>query len=593
MSSPVSIFEAISNSFDSAKRLKQGQQDLGQRQQRIDLEKDQENRIAAQAQWENVQHALENGGKPLGPGDLIREDHPMPDLSTIGGSNEGMPSHVPVYRPVDADQEFVASYPGAKGTQPIKVAIPHPDSQKSEKFQKAMADARTRVANSQLAPNAIAAAQAQEESAPAVSSGQAALRQAQLRTSGVPIPDDVADTIGFPKGTKVLPSELPDLRDKAEKVRKERLMPVGPGQNIIDTSKLGAPGASAGSQPGAGGGAVVATGGPQLPTDDFGKYALPAYAKKIGKTVPDPSNPKPTDMDYGDIAHALQDFAKEKKDPQMVDLSKRLMQLHIDQQRQQLGSTPYEVKPGTQEDRVASQLASGRLTFGAFNKLYSNRFNAAKKQGIYDSAVQRNPNFSQAAFEMGQKFADNPKVQAQLASIENVDKAVPDLLKASDAASRTGVKKINQYLTGVGVQLGDKRYSNLNTARMAFADELSGALGYGSATDMSREMGLNMTDKDLSPEAFKSAINDVVVPFVNRKRASILEQMGPMGMPGMGNPAADRAAEAKKAEVPAPLPARLSTADKGKTYISKSGAKLKIIDVNPNDPTQFKSEVVK
>ncbi len=84
-----------------------------------------------------------------------------------------------------------------------------------------------------------------------------------------------------------------------------------------------------------------------------------------------------------------------------------------------------------------------------------------------------------------------------------------------------------------GVALGGKRYSNFMTARTAFADELSGALGYGSASDMSREMGFDMTNANLSPENFRSAIEEIVVPFVNRKKSSIL---GPMGPYGVGNP---------------------------------------------------------
>lgn len=43
---------------------------------------------------------------------------------------------------------------------------------------------------------------------------------------------------------------------------------------------------------------------------------------------------------------------------------------------------------------------------------------------------------------------------------------------------------------------------------------------------------------------------------------------------------------------PPPIPATLTAADKGKVYLSKSGKKLKITDVNPADGTQFKSQEV-
>jgi hypothetical protein len=44
----------------------------------------------------------------------------------------------------------------------------------------------------------------------------------------------------------------------------------------------------------------------------------------------------------------------------------------------------------------------------------------------------------------------------------------------------------------------------------------------------------------LSPENFRSAILNVVAPFVERKKQTLLDQMGPYGMPGM-NPAASKA----------------------------------------------------
>ncbi len=77
----------------------------------------------------------------------------------------------------------------------------------------------------------------------------------------------------------------------------------------------------------------------------------------------------------------------------------------------------------------------------------------------------------------------------------------------------------------------------INTAQIAFADELSGALGYGSATDMSREMGFSMTDPNLSPENFRSAVDNIIVPFINRKKASLLGPMGQYGNTDL-NPAA-------------------------------------------------------
>jgi len=206
--------------------------------------------------------------------------------------------------------------------------------------------------------------------------------------------------------------------------------------------------------------------------------------------------------------------------------------------RQDLMNKPVEIAPDSKEFRIAQDLAYGKLTYNAFRSLYPTRAGSMQiKPAIYDKARELNPNFNPAAFEMGYKFASNPKVQQQLASMDNVLAAVPDLLQLSDNATRTGIKKLNDLIIQGGIQLSGKKYSNLATARTAFADELSGALGFGSATDMSRQMGIDMTQPDLSPDAFRSQIETVVVPFIQRKKESLLKPMGVYGQPGM-NPEA-------------------------------------------------------
>lgn len=210
------------------------------------------------------------------------------------------------------------------------------------------------------------------------------------------------------------------------------------------------------------------------------------------------------------------------------------------------GGTP-DIKQGTHEFRVAQDLAYGKLTLQQFRILYAYSRDANKRTAIYAKARELNPNFNPAAFEMGFTLAKNPRVQQQLASMDNVQQAVPDLLRFSDEASRTGVTVLNKAVRKGGYALGGKTYSNLHVASVAFADELSGALGFGNATDMSRQMGFDMTDPDLSPENLRSGIQDVVIPFIERKRNTLLHQMGTYGQPGV-NPAAGT-------ESPEPTPA--------------------------------------
>ncbi len=234
---------------------------------------------------------------------------------------------------------------------------------------------------------------------------------------------------------------------------------------------------------------------------------------------------------------------------QQEELKLSRARLGLEQQRAN-NDQPIDIKPNTKEYRLAQDMAYGKITMADFNRMYGRAAaNANLKASMYDKARELNPNFNPAAFEIGYKLASTPKTQQQLASLDNVIEATPDMIKYSDAAGRTGVGILNQLVSKAGYQVGGKQYSNFHTAQIAYADELSGALGYGSATDMSREMGFNLTDGNLSPEKYKAGLTDVVLPFIRRKRDTLLKGMGPYGEPG-GSPAGDAAQQDRNKNAP-------------------------------------------
>lgn len=264
------------------------------------------------------------------------------------------------------------------------------------------------------------------------------------------------------------------------------------------------------------------------------------------------------------------------------ELDQALKRALLVQRNAQNTTTPAVINPGTREYRIAQDLAYGKLTMQQFRSLSAYSRDTNKKMDIYDKASELNPNFNPAAFEMGYALAKNPKVQQQLASMDNVKSGMSDLLKFSDQASRSGVTVLNKLIVPGGVAIGDKKYSNFHTAQIAFADELSGALGFGSATDMSRQMGVDMTNPNLSPEAFRSAVEEVVGPFVERKRKSLLDQMGIYGQSGM-QPQGGSAAPVT------PPPAQGGTirfAEGGKTYNIPAAAEAEFLKDHPGAKRQ-------
>jgi hypothetical protein len=351
--------------------------------------------------------------------------------------------------------------------------------------------------------------------------------QLTLEGGGVPAPEGL-QSVGVVPGTRLTRAELVNLTEAAQKIRGGNVQKLGEGDTLVDVS---------GATP-----RTIASGTPKPKTAE--QQWMTATAAKLGKTV-ETLTPEET-------LTGLQEYAQRTKDPETVKLAHAMTQANLEMQRARLddlrsrnNTTPRPIDPGTREYRIAQDLAYGRLTMGQFRTLTAYSRDTNKKLDIYDKAAELNPGFNPAQFEMGYSLAKNPKVQQQLASMDNVKAGVQDLLKFSDQASRTGITALNKFILPGGIAVGGKKYSNFHAAQIGFADELSGALGFGSATDMSRQMGLDMTNPNLSPEAFRSAVEEVVVPFVERKRKTLLDQMGVYGMPGM-NPGAGPAATGEK-----------------------------------------------
>ncbi|HWB17011.1 MAG TPA: hypothetical protein VG538_11450 [Vicinamibacterales bacterium] len=269
-----------------------------------------------------------------------------------------------------------------------------------------------------------------------------------------------------------------------------------------------------------------------------------------GWDVIDPTTGKPMTLPQADVLPnntasnaliniRLRTFQKQQGRPATDDERSRIiLQAEQDSARarqsnaagasgQSLDDVPV-LSPHVSDYKIAQQLAYGDLTWSQFTRLFAYQHaSSTEKKAIYNTAMQLNPHFSPAKLDAGFKFATNPGVRKQLAALDNVTAAANDLLKFSEGASRSRWPTLNKVIIRGGLLAGDTKYSNFLGAATAFADELSGALGFGNATDMSRQMGLKMTDWSLSQDQFSHDIRDVVLPFIQRKRDSLV----PVGSP--------------------------------------------------------------
>ena len=175
---------------------------------------------------------------------------------------------------------------------------------------------------------------------------------------------------------------------------------------------------------------------------------------------------------------------------------------------------------------LLSGVQQGIITPDEINGMARTAAGAALKGLFLTSAAESGVNLAGAQASYG--FAANKSVKQQIGSLDNAISLTDEMNKLSDAAPRS-IPLLNQWAIPGGILIGNTSYSNWSTAVTAYADELSGGLGFGTATDMTRQLGLNLSDWKKSPEQFKSDMQNVIVPFLNNKKNALVGQMGQYG----------------------------------------------------------------
>ncbi len=195
---------------------------------------------------------------------------------------------------------------------------------------------------------------------------------------------------------------------------------------------------------------------------------------------------------------------------------------------------------------LGARLGRGEIDVqSAFSLVNSMRTSAQNKAGLIDNlfnaAVEANPQFNAAQAKIQFKQAENVTNQSQIAAANNVLTNIDNLVKLSDATSKTGIQGFNQGLQNAQYYMGDKDLTDFRVTQMAVAEELSRVFGGNVPSDFKIKYGDKMVDGTLPYENFRSAMDQVkkLVTNFKKTKTSTMGAFAPKDNPGAGSGTAD------------------------------------------------------
>jgi hypothetical protein len=330
-------------------------------------------------------------------------------------------------------------------------------------------------------------------------------RANQLKLQGGGVQAQGLASLGIPDGTPLTWQEAAEFKQKAAQIRKEGFEKLGPGDTLLDT----APGAAGeGQKP-----PVVATGGPPLPTDDFGKYFRPAYAKSLGK--------KPEDLTPEEEFQALSQFKSVNQDPDLkaahlaaANTMNLLHQLQLQQQPTQ------EQARQAAEDIVNHRLAPEQMAtmFGGFGTS-----GQALKRMVYAEAKKMDPNFNFEQASSDYTYGKSPALQNTVRLMDSALNSIPRMQQAANTLAQGNVRSINTL-----IKLGKNQFNNVDLKRFQtdatlVGDEIGkiiqgGGTGSGVSDAKLTQAQALLKDTD-SPKAIATALEEVNAIIGYRRQA--------------------------------------------------------------------------
>jgi hypothetical protein len=243
-------------------------------------------------------------------------------------------------------------------------------------------------------------------------------------------------------------------------------------------------------------GAVSAAGEPPL--------ARPFIADREAST------PGSFDAQFADVLAAEEERLKRK----LTRTEKAQLRLRTKGSYEAAGRAPAAGDEPIQPDDVlgaATAILSGRMAPSQLSLVGGMGNRGVKfKQAVVAEVNKRDPNFNWQASEAGYKFASNPGTQNTIRFLDNIEKTLPVLERASDDFKRSNVQVINKAILAGKKQFGSTDVVTFEFARNILADEIAKILqggGTGNGTsDAKLRQAQDLISGDMTPDQLKAAI---------------------------------------------------------------------------------------
>lgn len=239
------------------------------------------------------------------------------------------------------------------------------------------------------------------------------------------------------------------------------------------------------------------------------------------------------------------------------------------------GQAPSTYDPGTRQYDIATDLATGKLTFQQFAQLYPTRGQgpqAVERQRIYETARQLNPEFDAARAGLGYKAAADSGLRNRRIAITALTPVIDQIVQLSNGLSRTDLPTFNRLLNETRFQVGNRRVTSLRQLQTLLGEEVGNALGVGTASDLKTKLGLDLVNPNLGVDGFRDTMTQLQsvlnarLQEIDRTQGIYAPKPSPPVRPAGAPRGAATAIPSPGAGTPAPTSAPSAPAAPGMTY---------------------------